>query len=158
MKNWRYFFYTLLLRAWAFFKVPMLFWIRPRIERYSEEEIEISIPLMRRTRNHLHSMYFGVLACGADIAAGLIAMIKIYQSRQNISLVFKDVQGQFKRRPLGRTYFVCKMGREAKALIERAVATGEREEAPFYVTATSEGHVVAEFTLTLSVKKRSPKD
>ena len=46
------------------------------------------MPLRRRTKNHLGSMYFGVLAVGADITGGFLAMEPIQESGRNITLNF----------------------------------------------------------------------
>ena len=40
----------------------------------SDDKCVVKVPLKRRSRNHLRSMYFGALAAGADCAGGLIAM------------------------------------------------------------------------------------
>ena len=61
------------LYLFSFFKVPMLFYCRPRIVALDDEKVEIRLPLRRRTKNHLNSMYFGALAVGADVAGGFIA-------------------------------------------------------------------------------------
>ena len=81
---------TAMIRMFGMLKVPMLFWIRPSVIELSDERCEIKIPLSRRTKNHLNSMYFGVLACGADCAGGLSAMKQILQSDQKVSLAFKE--------------------------------------------------------------------
>ncbi|MAW07381.1 MAG: hypothetical protein CME61_03750, partial [Halobacteriovoraceae bacterium] len=62
------------IKSWAFFNVPLLFWIRPKIVELNNERVIVCIPLNRRTKNHLNSMYFGVLSAGADFAGGILAM------------------------------------------------------------------------------------
>ena len=78
------------VQTWSFFNVPLLFWLRPKIVELNEKRTVINIPLNRRTKNHLNSMYFGVLAAGADCAGGIMAMKLIKESGKNISLAFKD--------------------------------------------------------------------
>jgi hypothetical protein len=55
------------------FKIPLLFYVSPKIIEISPDSCIIKIKLRRRTKNHLNSMYFGAMAVGADVAVGLHA-------------------------------------------------------------------------------------
>jgi acyl-coenzyme A thioesterase PaaI-like protein len=149
---------TIGVRLWAFAKVPLLNWVRPQIIELNNKTTVVKIPLRRRTKNHLNSMYFGVLACGADIAGGLIAIRLIKQSNENISLVFKDFKADFLKRPEADTLFTCTDGENISKMIEETVRTGERVNQTVSVIATCPhkfgDEPVAVFELTLSLKKR----
>ena len=73
-----------LIRQFGIFKVPLIWYCRPKVIEHTDEKIEIKIALKRRTRNHLGSMYFGVLAVGADITGGFLAMDPIKESGRNM--------------------------------------------------------------------------
>jgi len=152
---------TIGLRMWAFAKVPMLNWVRPSIVELSDKRVEIAIPLCRRNRNHMKSMYFGVLVCGADVAGGLLALKTSYDLKQPVSLIFKDFTAQFFRRPDAQTHFICEQGKQITNLVKKAVRTGKREEITVEVIATcpekSGDEPVAKFGLTLSLKKAHKK-
>lgn len=60
----------------GFTKVPLIWLCRPKIIAINEKMVEVKIPLRKRTKNHLNSMYFGALAVGADVAGGFLAMSK----------------------------------------------------------------------------------
>lgn len=147
------------IRLWALQKVPLLAWVKPRIEELNDERVVVSIPLQRRQKNHLNSMYFGVLACGADLAGGLIAFKLISEKKQPVSFVFKDFTAEFLMRPEARTYFTCEDGAKIAALVDKAIYSGERVNEKVEVIATcpakSEDKPVAKFSLTLSLKKKS---
>ncbi|MGB0653189.1 MAG: DUF4442 domain-containing protein [Thermoplasmatota archaeon] len=151
---------TLKVRLFGLTKVPLIHWVRPRVVELSDDVAEIAIPLKRRNKNHLGSMYFGVLGVGADLGGGLLALAAMERARKKghkISLVFKDVEGRFLRRPTGTTHFRCEQGPEVAALVDEAIETGERVNLPLKITATvpKEGpEPVAEYVLTLSLKKR----
>lgn len=153
---------TIATRWLGFTKIPLLFFVRPSVVSITDESIVVKIRLRRRTRNHLGSMYFGALAVGADVAAGLIAWRRIDESGEPIALVFKDIHGNFLRRPDADVHFTCTQGSEIDNLVKRAVESGEREEMPVHVAATvpdlSGDEPVAEFTLTLSIKKKPPRE
>ena len=65
---------TFSLRWIGLTKIPLLFYIGVSVAEISSEKMVVRIPLRRRTKNHLGSMYFGVLCAGADCAAGAFAM------------------------------------------------------------------------------------
>jgi acyl-coenzyme A thioesterase PaaI-like protein len=149
---------TFALRWFGFTRIPLLFYIGVSVTEVSPERMIVKIPLRRRTRNHLGSMYFGALCAGADCAAGAFAMHLIKLRRENISLVFKDFEAQFLKRAEGDVHFCCSQGKEIGALVAQAAASGERVERQLEVVATVPSlsdEPVARFKLTLSLKKRA---
>lgn len=149
---------TLILIFFGLFKIRLLFFCTPRVVHLDEHHCAIRIPLNWRTRNHLGSMYFGVLACGADCAAGLMAMKLIMLSGERINLVFKDFHAEFLKRPMNDVVFTCDQGTQIKDLIQRVRSSEERENLAVQVVATEPtqfgSEPVARFTLTLSLKAR----
>ena len=150
---------TVLLRYFGFFKIPLLFFVKPSVIEISNSRVVVSIPLRRKTRNHLNSMYFGALAIGADCSAGLIAMKLIRRSAQDISLIFKSMDAEFFKRAEGDVHFTCDQGHEISKLVAAAIESTERVESPVNVTARVPDKFgeepVARFTLVLSLKKKS---
>ena len=122
------------------------------------ERCVLRVPLTRRTRNHLGSMYFGVLCSGADAAAALLGFRLLARRGGGISVIFKDVRAEFLKRAEADVHFACEQGKEIAALLEGAEKSGERENLSVRVVATvpeiSGDEPVARFELTLSVKKR----
>ena len=149
---------TFLLRFFGFTKVPLIFWVRPVIKELSDKRCIIKIPLIRRTKNHLGSMYFGALAIGADCAGGFAAMKIILESSEKASLVFKDLHADFLKRPESDTYFTCEQVPEIKEFAEKVFSSNERQDMPLKIVATCPDKFgndpVATFTLTLSLKKK----
>lgn len=145
-----------LLRWFGLFKVPLIGYCQPRVTSIDEDSIAITIPLRRRTRNHLGSMYFGAMAVGADLAGGSLAVFLAKKRKLKISLAFKAVSGQFYQRPERDVVFTCNDGRAIGALITEAEAKGERINQPVHILAYCPdqfgNEVVASFELMLSVK------
>ena len=54
-------------------KIPIIGYVKPKLIELNDEKAGVKIKLRRRSKNHLNSMYFGALAVGADVAAGLHA-------------------------------------------------------------------------------------
>ncbi|MCU1348807.1 MAG: hypothetical protein JWO56_1837 [Acidobacteria bacterium] len=149
---------TLGVRAWALRNVFLLYFIQPSILEISERRCVVRIPLTWRTRNHLRSMYFGALCMGADVAGGLIAFHLMRTLKVSVSFVFKDVRGEFLKRPEADVHFTCEDGAVIQELMRKTIETGERQEAKVHVVATVPKKLgdepVANFELTLSLKKR----
>ncbi|RMF08701.1 MAG: DUF4442 domain-containing protein [Candidatus Neomarinimicrobiota bacterium] len=140
----------------GFWKIPLIWAVRPLVLQLDPQRCELKIRLRRRTRNHFGSMYLGALAVGADLAGGLIALHLIRQDKSGIQLIFKDFHADFLKRPDGDVHFVCEDGPAISAALKRVRETGERETVPVRVVATVPEKYglepVASFQLGLSMK------
>ena len=146
------------IRLFGIGKIPLIYFCRPTVIKISDTSMEVKIKLRRRTRNHLNSMYFGVLAVGADVTGGFLAMKFIQGSKSKITLIFKDFHAEFLKRAEGDVHFLCEDGAAIQDLVEAAEKTGERQHLPLNITATVPSispDPVAKFILTLSIKKKS---
>ena len=138
-------------------KVPLILYCRPKVVNVSESKLEIKIKLNRRTKNHLNSMYFGVLSVGADVTGGFLAMKLIQESKSNIALIFKDFHADFLKRAEGVVHFFCEDGIAIQNLVFMAEKSGERQNLPVNIVATVpeiSDEPIAKFVLTLSIKKK----
>ncbi|MDP6163411.1 MAG: DUF4442 domain-containing protein [Candidatus Thioglobus sp.] len=147
-----------LIRLFGLTKVPMIWYCRPKVIEHTDEKIEIKIPLKRRTKNHLGSMYFGVLAVGADITGGFLAMDPIQESGRKIALIFKDFKADFLKRPEGDVHFICNDGLAIKELVDTVANSTERHNYKLNIEAvvpSISSEVVAKFELTLSLKDKT---
>ena len=147
-----------LIQLFGITKVPMIWYCRPKVIEHTYEKIEIKIPLKRKTKNHLGSMYFGVLAVGADITGGFLAMDPIQESGRKINLIFKDFKADFLKRPEGDVHFTCNDGLAVKELVDRVSKSSDRHNFKLSIEATVpsiSSEVVAKFELTLSLKDKT---
>ncbi|MEY4631453.1 MAG: hypothetical protein RIQ81_1573 [Pseudomonadota bacterium] len=149
---------TMFIRAFGLFKVPLIWYVRPKVLELNEERVVVKIPLRWRTKNHLNSMYFGTLAIGADIAGGMLAIMMVRQAGKDVSFVFKDIKGEFLKRPEADTLFTCTDGPAIRTLVDRAINSPERQNETVNIVATcpekSGDEPVARFQLTLSLKRK----
>ncbi|KII75833.1 hypothetical protein PL18_19255 [Vibrio renipiscarius] len=148
---------NLYLKLFGMFKVPLIWYCRPKIIHLDNDKVEVLIPLKRRNKNHLNSLYFGVLAIGADVAGGFMAMSKSQMRGERISLAFKAVQADFLKRPEADVVFTCQDGRLIDEMLDQTIATGQRVNQAVTITATCPtlhgDEPMAVFQLTLSIKK-----
>jgi len=150
---------TLGVRAWALRNVFLLYFVKLSIIDISAHRCEVFIPLNWRTRRRdIGAMYLGTLCMGADVASGLIAFDLMRRRKIRLSLIFKDLRAEFLKRAEGDVFFACEDGDAVNALVDRAMASGEREETTVHVVARVPKKLgdepVARFEMTLSVKKR----
>lgn len=159
MNFWQRLRYTFFIRGWGCLNVPMIAWLKPKVLEFGDDLVEIELPLRRRSKNHLKSMYFGALCAGADIASGMLAMHAISKDKLPVNLVFADLSAKFLKRAMGDTRFICRDGQKIKALVEETMRTGARVSGTVNVVATcpaiSRDDEVAQFALTISIKRRS---
>lgn len=150
---------TLFVRLFGLLKVPLIYWVSPSVVSMNDEECIIKIPLNRRTKNHLNSMYFGVLCTGADIAGGLVAMNEITLSKKKVALSFKDFKADFLKRAEGDVHFIVNQIPEIKKFVSEVIASGERMNFPVEIRAVvpsiNPTEDVAKFVLTLSLKAKN---
>lgn len=145
---------------WLFgvFKIPLIGFVRPKIVSITTSEIVVRIKLNRFTRNHLHSMYFGALAIGADISGAFQAFMIAEQRQLRMSIAFKNFKASFLMRPEGDVYFISQEGEHIQTMMEKAIATGERINEMVNIKAVTgypdNVQEVATFELGLSVKHK----
>ncbi len=144
------------LFAWRY--IPLIGFCSPKILQMDEKTVEIAMPHTWRTKNHLGSIYFGALAIGADLAGAFLVFSKAKAQGVNANFAFKDVQGQFLKRPEAKVHFISHDGDVIDQMIAESLATGERVNKPVSVVATCPSlhgaEPMATFTLTLSIKAK----
>jgi acyl-coenzyme A thioesterase PaaI-like protein len=149
---------NLLLRLLGRFLIPSLGFVRARIDEINDARISVRIPLRRRTKNHLGSMYFAVLAAGADTAAGFLALHHIRKVDPEVVLIFKDFKAEFLRRVDGDALFICEAGEAIAAAVAEAADSGERVNVKAPLVCLIRGQEsrgpAAVFELTVSLKKK----
>lgn len=148
-----------MLLMFGLFKIPLIGFVRPRLLEITDTRMVIKIPLRRRTRNHLGSMYFGALAIGADLAGAFQAFQVAEQMKRNVSIAFKNFEADFIKRPETDVYFIAEDGLMIQAMVDDSIKTGERVTKNVTITAVTgypqNPETVAEFVLGLSVKDKS---
>lgn len=138
------------------FKIPIIAYVRPRLLKITPTETQVKIKLRRRTKNHLNSMYFGALAVGADITAGLHAFYFAEQSNTKISFAFKAVKADFVKRATSDVIFNAQEGNKVKQVFTQALESKERINEWIIVKAINEqNEIVAVFKMEISVKVKN---
>jgi len=147
---------TLFIRYFGLTKVPMIFYCRPKVIKISSDSVTVKIPLLRRNKNHVGSMYLGALSVGADITSAMLALGIIKESDKKIIPIFKDFHANYYKRAEGDVHFVCNEGvkikKMLKEVVDKNVRSNEKIIVNAYVPSKLGDEVVAKFSLTLSLK------
>ncbi len=137
----------------GFAKIPIIGFIKPRLIVLDDEKAAVKIRLRRRSKNHLNSMYFGALAVGADVAAGLHAFYFAEKMGKKVSFAFKGMNAEFLMRAESDIEFISEDGAKVSDAMNRSLESGERINEPIMVLAkNTKNEVVATFEMIVSVK------
>ena len=112
-----------LLLLFGLLKIRLIYFVNPKIVELDAEKVVVRIRNNWKTRNHLGSMYFGVMAVGADIAGGFLAFLKSREGGSGISLAFKDFTAEFIKRPESHVYFECKNAGQIERMMTESSET-----------------------------------
>lgn len=148
--------YNYLIKALSFFKVPLLFSASPKVIEFTDTITTAYLPLSRKNKNHVGSMYFGALAMGAELSIALMAIKGTNESKHKVVFIFKDFSAQFLKRADKGVYFTCEEANLAMDIIREAEESGERVEKTmkgYAYTDKKTKEPILTYTLTLSVKK-----
>ncbi len=147
---------NLFVKMLGLFKIPLMNFCNPKILYIDDYKVIVKIPLKRRTKNHIGSMYFGALSIGADLTGGYLALHHTNKTNTKINLIFKDFNAEFLKRAEGDVHFECNEGDKIKSLIDKVIKTKTRcneiINVTAYVPSKLEDEPVAKFRLTLSLK------
>jgi hypothetical protein len=142
-----------LLWLMGIIKIPLIGYVKPRLLILDDHQVQVKIKLRRRTKNHLQSMYFGSLAVGADVAAGIHAFYFAKKTGVHVSFAFKSVNGEFTQRAMTDVIFESNDGQVVENAFNRAMETKERINEPVNVIAyNTMKEEVARFNLVISIK------
>jgi|SRR6185437_15103742 len=138
--------------------VPMIDYSQLSIEHLDRKKCIIKMPFIPQNKNHVNSMYFGSILIGTEVSAGILAFYHLKQDKQNSTVVFKDVAGNFLRRSEADTYFICNDSKAIADAIKEAAITKERVNVTVNVIGVTDlnklDEKVSDFKITVSVKNK----
>jgi hypothetical protein len=87
-----------------------------------------------------------------------LALGHLYKKKPAVSMLVVKTEGEYFKKAVDKTAFVCEDGLEIKKMIEEAVATGEaRTIKAKTIGKNRSGELVAEFYITWSFKAKQQK-
>jgi len=127
-----------------------------RIRELSTKSSLVTIPYKYLTKNPFKSMYFACLAMAAEMASGAISMALLFKTEPKVSMLVRNIEGEFTKKAVGLISFRCNDGEAIQKAVEETKATGEGVTVTATSTGTDEtGDAVAVFKVTWSFKAKT---
>jgi hypothetical protein len=138
-----------------FTKLPSAYFCGVRVKQADENKCEVTVPFKWLSQNPFKSTYFACLSMAAEMSTGVLGLVHIYKRKPAVSMLVVNISGNFIKKAVGKTTFICIDGLVIKQTIEDAILTGEGKTITAKSTGTNQqGEVLAEFLITWSFKAK----
>ena len=143
-------------RMFLLSKLPNAFFAGVRVKEINENSCTTVVPYKWFTKNPFRSTYFACLSMAAEMSTGALCLAYLYKREPAVSMLVVKVEGEYFKKAVGLSTFVCEDGSEIKKTIEEAVSSGEPKI--FRARSTgrnNNGEIIAEFYITWSFKAKN---
>ena len=143
------------VRMFLLSKLPSAYFSGVRIRSIDENKCEVTVPFKWFSQNPFRSTYFACLSMAAEMSTGALALGHLYKRKPAVSMLVVKTEGEYFKKAVDKTKFVCEAGEEINRMIEEAIATGEsRTVRVKSIGRNKAGELVAEFYITWSFKAK----
>ena len=147
--------HPLKFRIFLLSKLPAAYFSGVRVNSIDESKCEVTVPFKWFSQNPFRSTYFACLSMAAEMSTGALALAHLYKRKPPVSMLVVKTEGEYFKKAIDKTTFVCEDGVQIKNMIEEAVATGEgRTIRAKSIGKNKAGELVAEFYITWSFKSK----
>jgi len=145
-------------RMFLLSKLPSAYFSGVRVKSLDENKCEVSVPFKWFSQNPFRSTYFACLSMAAEMSTGALALGHLYKRKPAVSMLVVKTEGEYFKKAVDKTTFVCEDGLRIKKMIEEAVESGEgRTIRAKTIGKNKAEELVAEFFITWSFKARTSK-
>ena len=145
-------------RMFLLSKLPSAYFSGVRVKSLDENKCEVSVPFKWFSQNPFRSTYFACLSMAAEMSTGALALGHLYKRIPPVSMLVVKTEGEYFKKAVDKTTFVCEDGSQIKKMIEEAVESGEgRTIRAKTIGKNKAGELVAEFFITWSFKSKKQK-
>ncbi len=144
------------INRFLLFHLPSAWIAGVRVKEIGDKKAVVTAKHRWINQNPFGSMYFAVLAMGAELSTGILVMKKIQESGKNISMLVTHTEADFTKKARGIIRFVCEDGDLIDEKIKRTLETGEGVTFDLHSRGYDEaGDEVCHFTFQWSIKAKS---
>jgi len=145
-------------RMFLLSKLPSAYFSGVRVKSLDENKCEVSVPFKWFSQNPFRSTYFACLSMAAEMSTGALALGHLYKRKPQVSMLVVKTEGEYFKKAVDKTTFVCEDGSQIKKMIEEAVESGEGKIIRAKTIGRNKaGELVAEFFITWSFKAKKEK-
>lgn len=142
-------------RMFLLSKLPSAYFSGVRVKSLDENKCEVSVPFKWFSQNPFRSTYFACLSMAAEMSTGALALGHLYKRKPVVSMLVVKTEGEYFKKAIDKTTFVCEDGLQIKKMIEEAIESGDgRTIRAKTIGKNKAGDLVAEFYITWSFKTR----
>jgi len=142
-------------RMFLLSKLPSAYFSGVRVKSLDENKCEVTVPFKWFSQNPFRSTYFACLSMAAEMSTGALALGHLYKRKPAVSMLVVRTEGEYFKKAIDKTTFVCEDGSQIKRMIEEAVESGEgRTIRAKTIGKNKAGELVAEFFITWSFKSK----
>ena len=145
-------------RMFLLSKLPSAYFSGVRVKSLDENKCEVTVPFKWFSQNPFRSTYFACLSMAAEMSTGALALGHLYKRKPQVSMLVVKTEGEYFKKAVDKTTFVCQDGSQIKKMIEEAVESGDgRTIRAKTIGKNKAGELVAEFFITWSFKSKKEK-
>ena len=142
-------------RMFLLSKLPSAYFSGVRVKSLDENKCEVTVPFKWFSQNPFRSTYFACLSMAAEMSTGALALRHLYKRKPAVSMLVVRTEGEYFKKAVDKTTFVCEEGSQIKRMIEEAVESGEgRTIRAKTIGKNKAGELVSEFFITWSFKSK----
>ena len=112
-------------RMFLLSKLPSAYFSGVRVKSLDENKCEVSVPFKWFSQNPFRSTYFACLSMAAEMSTGALALGHLYKRKPSVSMLVVKTEGEYFKKAVDKTTFVCEDGLHIKKMIEEAVESGD---------------------------------
>lgn len=144
------------LNTFLFFNLPSAFWSGVRVKSFSNDKCVVTVKHRWFNKNPFNSIYFAVQAMAAELSTGTLVMMKIRESKKNISMLVANNKANFSKKATGRITFTCSDGSLVENAIQKTIETGEGQTLWMKsIGMNQKGEQVSEMDFKWSIKLKA---
>ncbi|MEO0037447.1 MAG: hypothetical protein RIQ59_658 [Bacteroidota bacterium] len=144
------------LNAFLFFKLPSAFWCGVRLKEITTNSCTATVKENWINKNPFNSIYFAVLAMGAELTTGALVLNEINSSKRSISMLVLNSKSSYSKKAKGTILFSCNTIDSIKEAIQKTIASGEGQTVWLKSVGTNkQGVVVTEMDFEWSIKLKA---
>src|SRR5687767_2116361 len=142
-------------RMFLLSKLPSAYFSGVRVKSLDESKCEVTVPFKWFSQNPFRSTYFACLSMAAEMSTGALALGHLYKRKPPVSMLVVKTEGEYFKKAVDKTTFVCEDGLQIRRMIDEALTTGEARTIRVKTVGKNvAGDLVAEFYITWSFKAK----
>ena len=142
-------------RIFLFTKLPSAFFAGVRVKNIDEHRCVVTVPYKWFSQNPFRSTYFACLSMAAEMSTGVLGLALIHELNPPVSMLVIKIEGDFMKKAVDLTTFICEEGDRIKQTIAESIRSGQGQAIRVRSTGMNKnGEIVAEFFISWSFKVR----